>query len=48
MKVENLCKTYKHKSGEVKALNDISMELPDRGLIFIRDRKSTRLNSSHE
>ncbi len=41
MKVANLSKTYRHKNGEVKALNDISMELPDRGLVFIRGKSGS-------
>ncbi|MCX4313563.1 MAG: ATP-binding cassette domain-containing protein [Clostridia bacterium] len=48
MKVSNLSKTYMLKSGEVKALDDVSFDLPENGTVFILGKsgsgKTTLLN----
>lgn len=36
MKIKNLTKTYETKNGvSVRALNDVSLDLPDKGMVFI-------------
>ena len=46
--VKNLTKVYNSKTSEVKALNDISFTLPNKGMVFIVGKsgsgKSTLLN----
>ena len=48
MKIKNLSKTYTPRSGEVRALDSINFELPEKGIIFILGKsgsgKSTLLN----
>lgn len=49
LELKNVCKNYKIKKGEeVKALNNISLKLPDTGMVFILGKsgsgKSTFLN----
>ncbi len=48
MRISNLSKTYRLKSGEVRALNDVNMELPENGTVFILGKsgsgKTTLLN----
>ncbi len=48
MRVIDLVKTYKTKSGSVQALKGVSFDLPDNGMVFILGRsgcgKSTLLN----
>lgn len=48
MKIESLSKTYKTKGGEVKALDSLSFELPEKGMVFILGKsgsgKTTLLN----
>ncbi len=48
MQVTNLVKTYKTSSGEVRALNGVSFDLPSSGMVFILGKsgcgKSTLLN----
>lgn len=48
IELKNLTKTYKLKSGEVQALKDINLTLPDKGMVFVLGKsgcgKSTLLN----
>lgn len=48
LEIKHLSKIYKSKQNEVKALNDISLKLQDRGMVFILGKsgsgKSTLLN----
>lgn len=49
IKIENVSKTYKHRRGaKVEALDGITFELPDKGMVFILgpsgSGKSTLLN----
>lgn len=48
IELKNLTKTYKLKSGDVQALKDINLTLPDKGMVFVLGKsgcgKSTLLN----
>lgn len=48
LKVSHLTKVYKSKGGEVRALDDVSIEFPERGMVFLLGKsgsgKSTLLN----
>ena len=48
IEVRNLCKTYRDKDVETKALKNVSFTLPDKGLVFIVGKsgsgKSTLIN----
>lgn len=48
IEIKNLSKIYKLKSGEVRALDDVSIKLPERGMVFILGKsgsgKTTLLN----
>ena len=35
IEIRNLCKTYIDHSGQVKALDNVSFSLPNKGMIFI-------------
>ena len=48
IEIKNLCKTYEDHSGQVKALDNVSFNLPNKGMIFIVGKsgcgKTTLLN----
>ncbi|MCM1197049.1 MAG: ATP-binding cassette domain-containing protein [Roseburia sp.] len=48
LRLENVCKTYEDKSGAKTVLNNISFELPEKGMVFILGKsgsgKTTILN----
>lgn len=48
LRFENICKTYVDKSGSKTVLNDVSFELPEKGMVFILGKsgsgKTTILN----
>ena len=48
LELRNITKAYKTKSGDVKALNNLSLTFPSTGLVFITGKsgcgKTTLLN----
>ena len=48
IEIKNLCKTYEDHSGKVKALDNISFSLPNKGMVFVVGKsgcgKTTLLN----
>lgn len=48
VKLKSVSKTYRMKSCEVHALNDVSLDLPESGMVFVLGKsgcgKSTLLN----